>query len=182
MIGKTLIEEAFMKQKITKILLLLIMLVTMITPVYAASNNKYLKELEVENHKIYFGKERTNYSIVLNEGENSVKINAVAEDSKAKVDIKGADDLKANNYRIVVKVTAENNSTMEYIIEAHEKEEIIEEKKETIFDQIEKFFKDLNIDMTIVYIVIGALAVIIVIIIIVSKVRDRKMEKTMDKF
>ena len=68
-------------KKINKILLLLLLLVTMITPVYAAaSNNKYLKELEVEKHKIYFGKERTNYSIVLEEGENSVKVKAVAED------------------------------------------------------------------------------------------------------
>ena len=170
-------------KKINKILLLLLLLVTMITPVYAAaSNNKYLKELEVEKHKIYFGKERTNYSIVLEEGENSVKVKAVAEDAKSKVEIKGANDLKANNYRIVVKVTAENNTTMEYVIEAHEKEEIVKEEKKSILDSITKFYADLNIDPNILFISIGVIALVIGLILTVVKVRDRKMDKTMDKF
>ena len=172
-----------MKQLISKILLILILLVTMITPVYAAaSNNKYLKELEVENHKIYFGKERTAYSIVLDEGENSVKVKAVAEDSKSKVEVKGADDLKANNYRIVVKVTAENNTTMEYVIEASVREEIVKEEKKSILDNITNFIAELNLDETMIYICIGVALLLVGIIITVVSVRDRKMDKTMDKF
>ena len=172
-----------MKRLFSKILLILILFITMITPVFAAaSNNKYLKELEVENHKIYFGKERTQYKIVLDEGENSVKIKAVAEDSKSKVEIKGADDIKGNNYRIVVKVTAENNTTMEYVIEASVKEEIVKEEKKSILNDINQFFTDLNIDQTTIFIVLGVIFLVIGIVLMVVKAKDRKMDKTMDRF
>jgi len=171
-----------MKNKIFKILLLVLLLCN-ITPVLAlSSSNKDLSVLSVDDHEIYFHKERTKYKIVIEKGENELHITAIPEDSKAKVEITGADDLKANNYKVVVKVTAENKSTKEYIIEAEEKKEIKEIKSDNIVDQIANWYNSLGIDNSI-YIGIGVLILgFIIIVAVIKKVKDKKIDKTMDKF
>jgi hypothetical protein len=171
-----------MRNKIKILILVLVMLFT-ITPVYAASSaNKDLKELEVENHKIYFYKERTSYKLLLEEGENSLKINAVPDDEKAKVEITGADDLKENDYTVTIKVTAENGNTKEYTIKGEFKEVIEEEKEEGFFEMLETKLNEMHLKVE--YFIFLALFIVGVAILnkVIASIRGRKIDKTMDKF
>jgi len=165
-----------------KIIVLLLLMIISITPVFAASSNKYLKKLEVENHDIYFYRERYKYKIVIDEGENSVKVKAIPEDSRTRVKVIGADDLKKNNYKIIVKVTAENGTTDEYLIEASIKEKIVEQEKKGLIEDIQAFFKNLNIKTEIIIAVVGGLIGLFLVIKLIGKLKDRKIDKTMDKF
>ncbi len=166
-----------------KLVILVLTLLLSITPVFAAaSSNKYLKKLEVENHDIYFYRERYKYKIVLDEGENSVKVKAVPEDARTRVKVIGADDLKKNDYKIIVKVTAENGTTDEYLIEASIKEKIVEPEKKGLIEDIQSFFKNLNIKTEVIIAVVGGLVGLFLVIKLVGKLKDRKIDKTMDKF
>ena len=171
-----------MKSKFIKIIIVLLLLCN-ITPVLAAvSSNKDLKSLTIENHEIYFNSDRTKYKVVVEKDENSLKINAVKDDSKAKVKIVGADNLKANNYKVTITVTAQNGTTKEYIIEAEVKKEIKEEKEKDFFDGIKKWWESLGIQNELIIGVAIGIVVFILLIFIIKKVKDRKIDKTMDKF
>lgn len=171
-----------MKSKFIKIIIVLLLLCN-ITPVLAAvSSNKDLKSLTIENHEIYFNSDRTKYKVVVEKDENSLKINAVKDDSKAKVKIVGADNLKANNYKVTITVTAQNGTTKEYIIEAEVKKEIKEEKEKDFFDGIKKWWESLGIQNELIMGVAIGIVVFILLIFIIKKVKDRKIDKTMDKF
>ena len=171
-----------MKNKLLKIITILLLLCN-ITPVLAAaSSNKDLKELTVENHEIYFNSERTKYKVVVEKDENTLKINAVKSDSKAKVSIVGADDLKANGNKVVITVTAENGTTKEYVIEAEEKKEIKEEEKTGFIEGIKKWWEDLGIQNEVIIGIAIGLVVLLLLIFIIKKIRDKKIDKTMDKF
>ena len=171
-----------MKNKILKIITILLLLCN-ITPVLAAaSSNKDLKELTVENHEIYFNSERTKYKVVVDKDENTLKINAVKADSKAKVKIVGADDLKANDYKVTITVTAQNGTTKDYTIEAEVKKEIKEEKNEDFFEGIKKWWESLGIQNEVIIGVAIGIVVFFLLIFIIKKIRDKKIDKTMDKF
>ncbi len=165
-----------------KLLLLFLIVISLIVPVYAASKNADLKVLEVEDHKIYFNKERTKYKVVVEEKENSLNITAIPDDNKSKVKIVGADDLKANYNRVVITVTAENGTKKEYEITAQIKEKIIEEEEVGFFEGLLNKISEMNIKMEYVYIAIGSIVGLILIVVVVRIYRDKKMEKTMDKF
>ena len=171
-----------MKSKLIKIIILVLLLCN-VTPVFAAvSSNKDLKSLTIENHEIYFNSDRTKYKVVVEKDENSLKINAVKDDSKAKVKIVGADNLKANNYKVTITVTAQNGTTKEYVIEAEVKKEIKEEKEKDFFDGIKKWWESLGIQNELIIGVAIGIVVFILLIFIIKKVKDRKIDKTMDKF
>ena len=144
------------------------------------SNNKYLKSLSIENYEIDFSKETKTYNINIKEDVNRLNITAIPEDSNATVEIKGADNLKDNDYKISIKVKAENGEEDTYYITAkikenNEKTEIKEEEKEK-----KETFK-LN-KKTIIFISIGASLVIIGIIIfaIVNHINNKKLDKELD--
>lgn len=170
-------------KKIKLMITALLLMVFTITPVYAAaSSNKNLKELTVENHEIYFYKDRTNYKLLLDEGENTLKITAIPEDEKAKVEITGADDLKENNYTVTVKVTAENGNSKEYTIKGEFKEVIEEEKEEGFFEMLETKLNDMHIKPIYFAYLAGFVVLIFIINKTVGAIRGRKIDKTMDKF
>ena len=160
----------------------MILLVSFV-PVYAAaSNNKDLKELIVENHEIYFYKDRTNYKILIEDNENSLNITATPDDEKAKVVVTGADDLKENDYTVTVKVTAENGNTKTYTIKSEFKEKIVEEKKEGFFYMLETKLDELNLKVEYFVILIAGVFAIVVINKVISFIRGKKIDRTMDKF
>jgi len=171
-----------MKKKIITLVASLLILVNLTPVLAAASKNNNLKDLTIENHNIYFNKERTKYSIVVDKDENSLNINIVKDDVKQKVEVVGDKDLKANDYKVTIKVTAENGLSKTYIIEAEVKKDIEEKKEKSFFDGIKDWFDKLNLKTEIILIIVGALLFIILLIFILRKVRDRKIEKTMDKF
>lgn len=82
------------------------------------SNNKNLKSLEVENYTLSpeFNKDTTEYDLTIPDDVNSLEIKAIAEDEKAKVEIKGNDELLTGVNTIEIKVTAEDKTVRTYRI------------------------------------------------------------------
>ena len=87
------------------------------------SNNANLKDIVLDIGNINFHKNILTYDINVSYDIKKIDVNAVAEDSKAKIEISGNDDLKVGENKIVVKVIAEDNTTKEYIINVIRKEE-----------------------------------------------------------
>ena len=78
------------------------------------SNNAYLSKLTIEGYDIIFRKDKYIYNIgdIKN---NKLNVKAEAEDKTSKIDIYGNNSIGKNGV-IVVKVTAEDKTTSEYII------------------------------------------------------------------
>lgn len=76
------------------------------------SKNANLKELhlDVEGLSPSFSKNITNYNIIIQD-INNINVNAIPEDSKAKISIKGNTNLKIGLNKIAIKVTAEDGKT-----------------------------------------------------------------------
>ncbi|MCM1053645.1 MAG: cadherin-like beta sandwich domain-containing protein [Ruminococcus sp.] len=89
------------------------------------STDNTLKSLGVENYEISpnFDKNTTDYSISVPSDVNDIKVNATANDSKAKVEITGNTGLKTGENTVTVKVTAEDGSTKVYNIKVNKQDE-----------------------------------------------------------
>ena len=136
--------------------------------------NNYLKTLEIEGYRIDFSKHQSFYTIYVPIEVKELKVNAVAESSKATVNITGADNLEENNNKIVIEVTAENKDVKKYIINVKRIEDKAEEKSSS-FEITEDQLKTAGIFA-------GIVAGIGLIIFIIVRIRDRKIEKGMDKW
>lgn len=140
------------------------------------SSNNNLKSLTIDDYKIDFKKEQHLYSIDLVNNANKLIVKAATEDKKATYKIIGADDLKKNDYKVKIEVTAENGDKSTYSITVYKQEDKKEEKK--------KFLVDLNIkkDDLIKYGIIGGVVVLIIIIIsLIIHHKDHKLEKSLDE-
>lgn len=82
------------------------------------SSNKNLSSLSIEGVEITpeFKKETTQYTATVDGDVTELKIDAKAEDSKAKVTVEGNENLQEGDNVIKVKVTAEDNTTRTYFI------------------------------------------------------------------
>ena len=82
------------------------------------SSNNYLKSLQISEEGLTpsFLKTKTNYSLNVGLKVTNLEVNAVAEDSKAKVSVTGNKDLKEGDNNVVITVTAENGSQRTYTI------------------------------------------------------------------
>lgn len=82
------------------------------------SSNKNLSSLSIEGIELdpKFNKETTQYAAKVDGDVTELKIDAKAEDSKAKVTVEGNKDLKEGDNVIKVKVTAEDDTTRTYFI------------------------------------------------------------------
>ena len=135
--------------------------------------NNYLKELTIEGYKIDFMKHQSIYSIEVPVEVKELKINAVAEAVNAKVKVDGADNLEENN-KIIITVTAENGEEKKYIINVKRIKE--ENKKDGSFFEITDDQKNLALIFSGVIVGIGILVFLII------RIRDRKIEKNMNKW
>ena len=79
------------------------------------SNNSLLSDLSIEGYKIKFDAKNTSYKVSIKEGIKSLVIYATPADNRATVSIEGNEDLH-NGSEIKVRVTAEDNSYTDYII------------------------------------------------------------------
>lgn len=142
------------------------------------SNNKYLASLSVENYNIDFSKDTKIYSIDISKDINKLNITAIPEDSKSTVEVKGADNLKDNDYKITIKVTAENGDKNTYYVYA----DIPEDVKATDLKKDEEKKKFTLDKKTIIFISIGGSLIIIGIIIfaIRNRINDKKIDKELD--
>lgn len=87
------------------------------------SSNNNLKSLTVSSGEITFSKNVTKYQVIVENNITELTVKAAAEDSKAKVSYTEKNTLKVGTNTIKIKVTAENNSTKEYVLTVTRKEE-----------------------------------------------------------
>ncbi len=81
----------------------------------AVSSNNLLSDLKVDGYKLKFDAKKTEYTLKINEGVSILNILATASDEKSTVSIEGNENLK-NGSKIKIKVTAEDGSVKEYVI------------------------------------------------------------------
>lgn len=96
------------------------------------SNNKNLKSLKVSPSSLDsdFVASTTEYTMTVGSDIDTIKVEAVAEDSKAKVSISGNKSLKVGTNTISIKVTAEDETVRTYkIIVTKEKQEQLKLKE-----------------------------------------------------
>ncbi len=85
------------------------------TPVvYYYSSNNYLKLLEVKDYELEFNKEISDYNLTVKNNVKSLDITAVAEDSRARVEITGNENFKVGKNTVTITVKAENGDVREY--------------------------------------------------------------------
>lgn len=87
------------------------------------SSNNYLSSLTVDGYKLSqeFDKQTVKYSIEQTITDESIKINATTDDSRAKVDGNGEVRLQSGENEIEIVVTAENGLKRTYIIKVNKK-------------------------------------------------------------
>ncbi len=140
------------------------------------SSNNYLKSLEIKDHEIDFNKYQNEYEVNISNQVNSLGIKLSLEDKKAKYKVIGANDLKSNNYQVNIEVMSEDGKKNVYTIKTKVKkvEEVLtnEEKPK---EKVDKRF--------LIYggIGLGMLFLIVIIIFIISKIKDRKINKLLDE-
>lgn len=136
--------------------------------------NNHLKSLKIENYEIDFDKSKNIYTIEVEENINKLNVIAVAESKTAKVKITGADNLEANNNKVTIEVTPEKGDKKVYIINVNR----IKEKKV----KKEESFKITDEQKEVlIYFLIGV-GVVAILAFIIIKIRDRIVEKNIDKF
>lgn len=134
------------------------------------SSNNYLKSLEVEGYKLEFDKEKNTYEIEVDQVIDSLDISVVLEDSKASYKIIGANDLAKNNYQASVVVMAENGETNNYTIQLKIKENVSKNASKEKFEIDNKFL-----------IGGGIIVSLIVICFIIKFIKNRRIEKALDR-
>ena len=145
------------------------------------SSNAYLKDLVVKGYLLDFYKRTNDYELEVEKGVNTLEIDAKLIDEKSKLEIRGADDLKANNYKVLIIVTAEDGSKNTYTITVKEESE----KKETkltstrIVAKAKELFKKYKLY---IFVGLGCLLLIITIMIIINRVSDKKLGNKFDQF
>lgn len=88
------------------------------------SNNNFIQSLIIENVKLNFNKNITNYIIQLAEDVKSLNFTIVLEDTKAKYIIENNEEIN-REMPIKITVTAEDESTRIYMINIKDKEEVL---------------------------------------------------------
>ena len=95
------------------------------------SSNNILKSLSIDKGSINFSGNTTSYSVVVDYAVSKIKVTAVAEDSKAKVNGTGSKTINVGKNKIEVKVTAEDKSVKTYVINVERRAQInLNENKE----------------------------------------------------
>ena len=143
------------------------------------SDNNYLESLTIKGYDIDFSKDTKTYIIYVPDNVNSLDVKAKVNHKKATVNIVGNDDLKANDNKVRVKVTAENSETRTYIIEVRHGEKPTQKTNHKLsIKNIELSKKQIVILGSIT----GSLLFIVLIILLVNLFKDRKIDKAFDKF
>lgn len=145
-------------------------------------SNNYLSSIKIENYKIDFNRDKLEYSIDVKETVNKLNINVVSESKLSIVNIKGADDLKSNNYKITIDVTAENKVKRTYTVNVNTIEQEESELNDSSTDKfIDLKFKISDKTKTIIIISIAVLSVVIIIVSIIFYKKDREIDNKLNK-
>ena len=143
------------------------------------NNNSNLSNLIIDGYNIDFKKDKKEYSISVLDNVNSLNINAIPENNKAKVNIVGNNDLKANNDIVTIEVTSESGRKNTYTIK-------INRQATTTTKATKDKKKKNNIDkkklIQIACIVVPIIVLLIIIVSVISIVKRVKLNKQIDKF
>lgn len=120
----------------------------------AKSPNNFLASLSVSNYQLNFDPSNTSYTLEIGK-ESSLDIKAVSESELAKVEILGNQNL-SDGSSIIVRVTAENGTTKDYVI------------------SVKRAF---NIMDYWIYIVIVLLLILLIIILLITKRKKSNKKK-----
>lgn len=144
------------------------------------SDNNYLEDLYIKNYEIDFDKTKNNYEITVEQGVNELEIEVVLEDSKSTYKVIGADDLENNYHRVLIEVYAEDGEKNTYIID------VKKEGLEVVVDDVDgdtdsKTLENNKFELSDEHLVIiGVVIGVIFLLFVISKLRDRKLEKALD--
>lgn len=140
----------------------------------SGEHNNNLKELSIEGYEIDFDKYKKLYSIEVKNTVNSLEVTALPEATTSKVEIKGADNLTNNDNKVTIDVTSTDKKTKTYVINVKKDDDVVKSEVENNFKVDNKYLKYA------MYFAIGSLGVGLIVFIIV-KIRDKKIEKGIDK-
>jgi len=146
------------------------------------SSNNNISKLEIKNYNIIFDKNIINYSVILEENEDSLDINVILEDTKSTTKIIGNENLSSNSSNtILIEVTAENGDKQTYTLKTNveksaEKNIVV---KGSDKDEVKKK-SEFKIEKNHI-IIAGTIFGLMLIITIIGKIKDRKLEKALDK-
>ncbi|MBR1802882.1 MAG: cadherin-like beta sandwich domain-containing protein [Clostridia bacterium] len=110
-------------------------------PEVKKSGNKNLASLTIKGVELgpAFNKETTQYTATVSNEITKLEIDAIPEDSKAKVEITDNNELKTGDNIIKIKVTAEDDTVRTYMLTVtkNENKETIENNKSTNSDELQ---------------------------------------------
>lgn len=141
-------------------------------------SNNYLASLRIKEHKINFDKEVLEYKIYIDDKVNTIDVEATSESETSTINIIGADDLKNNDYKVLVEVTAKDGSQKTYTINV-ERDKVKKVNKNE--EDNDKFKIDKKIVRIIVILAIGVLIIGIIYFVITHR-QNKKLNKMLDDF
>lgn len=141
-------------------------------------SNNYLASLRIKEHKINFDKEVLEYKIYIDDKVNTIDVEATSESETSTINIIGADDLRNNDYKVLVEVTAKDGSKKTYTINV-ERDKVQKVNKNE--DDNDKFKIDKKIVRIIVILAIGVLIIGIIYFVITHR-QNKKLNKMLDDF
>lgn len=139
------------------------------------SNNNYLSNLEISNISFAFDKDITEYELTIENEISKITITATPEDSTATLTGVGEYDLEVGTNEIKIIVTAEDNTTKEYVLNITRQEEIKTTIEEETISQKEEvtIVKKGNDKLVIIVTVIVIVAILTIIVFILKKQKKK---------
>lgn len=142
-----------------------------------ASANNNLSSLEIKDNKINFNKEQLEYKIYVDKKVNTLDIKATPEDLESEINIIGEDDLKANDYKVLIEVTAKDGSKKTYTINVG-----YDEENKVTDDTYPTKFKLSKNTMKIITALLIVTALVSIIFFVISYKKNKKLDKMLDDF
>lgn len=139
------------------------------------SDNWYLKSLQIENYEIEFNKLKNSYYINVPDDINSLNIQVELEEENATYQIIGADDLNNNQRKVKIEVTALNGEKNTYTIYA------VNNKDQVVYENQEKEEKKTFEFKKIYILFVVGIVLIFFIIQMIKKVKDKKIDHSLDE-
>ena len=100
--------------------------------------NNDLESLEIKNYSIDFDKDKTNYTVIVEDTVDKIEIVAKAVEPSAKVKIEGNEALEAGTNTVTITITGEDNTTKTYTISVIKKSKEAETQNNTSNVYLEK--------------------------------------------
>jgi len=135
------------------------------------SSNANLKELQIEGYEIAFDKNTLEYEITVESNVNELDITAIAESSKATVEIYGDTNLKTGLNEIKIVVTSEKGNSKTYTLKVTKK------AKEVVADEDNEEDNENSNGNSKLLLIIIIIAIILALLFLIFKDKDEKEPK-----